>query len=72
MALQNRVMPFGDIVALEGRGLVLGSELLAWSDSGYTNRRPRPPQCEVEVLTPRSTVAVLAAGYRPGIHPSAH
>ena len=26
---------------------------------------------EVEVLTPRSIVAVLAAGYRPMLHPSA-
>jgi hypothetical protein len=26
---------------------------------------------EVEVLTPRSIVAVLSAGYRPMLHPSA-
>ncbi len=30
----------------------------------------RPAQGEVDVLTPRSVVAVLAAGYRPSLHPT--
>jgi hypothetical protein len=65
-------LPDGTYVALDGDAwLVLGDELLAWSGTGYTKRRPRPARMEVEVLTPRSIVAVLAAGYRPGVHPSA-
>jgi hypothetical protein len=62
----------GSFIAFEGAAwLVWGSELLAWSGSGYVERRPRPMQREADVLTPRSTVAVLAAGYRPSVHPSA-
>jgi hypothetical protein len=65
-------LPDGTSIALGGAAwLVWDRELLAWSDFGYTSRRPRPAQCDVEVLTPRSTVAVLSAGYRPGTHPSA-
>jgi len=65
-------LPNGTYIALdETAWLVWGNELLAWSGSGYINRCSRPKHREVEVLTPRSTVAILAAGYRPGIHPSA-
>ena len=51
--------------------LVLGPSLLAWSHGGYTERRDRPAGDEVTVLTPRATVAVLDAGYRPVLHPTA-
>jgi hypothetical protein len=51
--------------------LVSGDALFAWSPLGYTDRRKRPPNLEVDVLTPRSTIAVLAAGYRSAIHPTA-
>jgi hypothetical protein len=51
--------------------LVLGDALFAWSPFGYTGRRDRVADLEVDVLTPRSTIAVMAAGYRPAIHPSA-
>jgi hypothetical protein len=65
-------LPDGSYVVLEGKAwLVLGSKLLAWSDCGYTDRRPRPRRLEIEVLTPRPTVSILAAGYRPAIHPTA-
>jgi hypothetical protein len=65
-------LPDGTYIALERKPwLVWGRELLAWSDSGYTRRRPRQTWSEIEVLTPRPTVAILAAGYRPAIHPSA-
>lgn len=65
-------LPDGAYVALNGRAwLVWGSRLFAWSARGYTERRKRPAHGEVEVLTPRSTIAVLAAGYRSAIHPSA-
>ncbi|HLY03621.1 MAG TPA: hypothetical protein VKR56_14135 [Candidatus Cybelea sp.] len=65
-------LPDGTYVALDGDAwLVWGDELLAWSGAGYANRKPRPARMAVDVLTPRSIVAVLAAGYRPGVHPSA-
>ncbi len=65
-------LPDGAYIALEnGAWLVWGSRLFAWSSVGYTSVRPRPAQLDAEVLTPRSTVAVLAAGYQPAIHPSA-
>ena len=65
-------LPDGAYIVLEGKAwLVWGTELLAWSDSGYAGRRPRAKHPEIEVLTPRPTVAILVAGYTPGIHPSA-
>jgi hypothetical protein len=64
-------LPSGAFVVLDDTAwLAWGGELLAWSGAGYTNRQPRPKRQEVDVLTPRSTVGVLAAGYRPGVHPS--
>jgi hypothetical protein len=52
--------------------LVIGENLLAWHPSGYISLvMPAEIGEEVEVLTPRSIVAVLAAGYRPALHPSA-
>ena len=52
--------------------LIVGNHLLAWHPSGYTSLvMPAQIGDEVEVLTPRSIVAVLSAGYRPMLHPSA-
>jgi hypothetical protein len=52
--------------------LVVGDSLLGWHPSGYRSLvMPAEIGEEVEVLTPRSIVAVLAAGYRPILHPSA-
>jgi hypothetical protein len=65
-------LPDGTYIVEDGRAwLVLGKTLLAWSDVGYTERRARPAHREVDVLTPPSTVAVLTAGYRVAVHPSA-
>jgi hypothetical protein len=65
-------LPDGTYVALDAQAwLVWGPTLFEWSDSGYVSRRPRPIRGEVEVLTPRASVAVLGVGYRPAIHPSA-
>jgi hypothetical protein len=44
---------------------------LPWTPEGYRAPRERPSGIEVTVLTPRPIVAVLAAGYRPQLHPSA-
>ena len=51
--------------------LVHGGGLLAWTPGGYLNRPVERPATPVTVITPRATVATLAAGYRPVIHPSA-
>ena len=51
--------------------LVDSNRLLPWSPAGYGPPLPAPKRREVEVLTPRSIVAVLSAGYRPMLHPSA-
>jgi len=65
-------LPDGAYIAADDRAwLVWGKTLFAWSAQGYTERRKRSRHGEVDVLTPRSTVAVLAAGYQVAIHPSA-
>jgi hypothetical protein len=51
--------------------LVAGDLLLAWTPGGYAAAIPKPPLAHIEVLTPPSIVAVLSAGYRPMLHPSA-
>ncbi len=53
--------------------LVLDSELLRWTPGGYSERRPRFSG-RVELVTPPTSVHVLASGWRgslPLIHPSA-
>jgi len=69
-------LPVGAFVRLpddaEPQGyLVQEDRLLAWSPAGYTTPRPRNGRRQVQVLTPRSIIAVLSAGYRPMLHPSA-
>jgi hypothetical protein len=65
-------VPDGTFVAQCGRAwLVQGSMLVAWSPAGYVSRMARPDAGRVEVLTPPSSVAVLRAGYRPHVHPTA-
>ncbi|MFN3643938.1 MAG: hypothetical protein ACK4TB_13575 [Gemmobacter sp.] len=50
--------------------LVLGDSLRPFAPSGYGTPVPRPAG-PVAVLTPAPTLAALAAGYRPVLHPSA-
>ena len=65
-------LPDGTMVDLkEAPFLVWGGRLLAWTPGGYLDRQARPPGAQVTVITPRATVAVLAAGYRPVLHPTA-
>lgn len=73
-------LPDGVLIALGRNGgtdadddvwLVAGATLHRWSPWGYETRRSRPPGIDVAVLTPPCTVAALAAGYRPMLHPSA-
>lgn len=65
-------LPDGTFVARDGGAwLVWQNALHAWSDAGYVARSTRPRRLAVEVLTPQPVVAVLAAGYRPAVHPTA-
>jgi hypothetical protein len=50
--------------------LVLGERLFPYEFARYGPPRARPAG-QVTVLTPAPTVAVLAAGFRPQLHPSA-
>lgn len=52
--------------------LVVEDRLLAWSPFGYTGSRSFPDGTVLAaVLTPRSIVRALVAGYQAGLHPSA-
>jgi|SRR5579863_6348653 len=65
-------LPDGVMVSIGGEPfLVFGRELLAWTPGGYRPAVDLAAGPTVTVITPRATVAVLAAGYRPVIHPSA-
>jgi hypothetical protein len=65
-------LPPGTMVDIDGTPwLVHDGRLLAWTPGGYRQRQVGPPGGPVTVITPRATVAVLAAGYRPVLHPSA-
>jgi hypothetical protein len=65
-------LPDGTMIEWDRRPwLLLGEELLAWGPGAYGERRDRPHREDVSVLTPRSTVAVLQAGYQPVLHQSA-
>ncbi len=65
-------LPDGTLVALEGMAWLLhAGKLHAWSWDGYVGSRALPAAGMVVVLTPPSVVAVLRAGYRPELHPSA-
>ena len=50
--------------------LLFGGALYKWSQAGYTERASVPTGT-MRVLTPRCTVDVIAAGYRPDVDPSA-
>jgi hypothetical protein len=65
-------LPDGTMIEVDGTPwLVCGGKLLAWTPAGYVDRRTETPAGPVTVITPRATVAALAAGYRPVIHPTA-
>ena len=50
--------------------LVVGGALYPFAMAGYGTPRPRPGGAAT-ILTPAPTLAALAAGYRPALHPSA-
>jgi hypothetical protein len=64
-------LPDGVMVTLPdaaGPLLVWQGALRPWSWGGYGPPRPCPGEAIAAVLTPRSSVAAIAAGYRPGVH----
>jgi hypothetical protein len=66
-------LPDGVFVLVEDEPwLVLRCKLLRWTPAGYAERRPATGRASV--LTPSTSVRVLAAGWRgalPLVHPSA-
>jgi hypothetical protein len=64
-------VPVGAFVAVDGQAsLVQADRLVPWQPraEGYERPMARPRAGTAEVLTPRSTVAVLQHGYAPVIH----
>jgi hypothetical protein len=65
-------LPDGVMIHHEGApGLLAGGRVLPWSFAGYLAPVPLGQDAEVEVLTPPSSVAAIAEGYRPLLHPTA-
>jgi hypothetical protein len=68
-------LPDGVFVTLPGENdtayLLWRSALHAWSPGGYRARLPHPKNETVTVLTPRSTVQAIRAGYIPEVHKTA-
>jgi hypothetical protein len=54
-----------------GPALLAGGRVLPWSFEGYQTPVPVDRGAMVEVLTPPSSVAAIAEGYRPVLHPTA-
>jgi hypothetical protein len=65
-------LPDGVMVSFHGSvGLLAAGRFRPWSFRGYADPVALPPDEPVELLTPPVTVAAIAAGYRPLVHPSA-
>jgi hypothetical protein len=59
-------LPEGAMIARDGRAFAVRSKMLSpWSFAGYGAPAPLEPGAVADVLTPPSTVAALAGGYRP-------
>jgi hypothetical protein len=65
-------LPDGTFIRHQGQPcLVFAGSIHPWTPDGYQRPQPRPRNCQLEVLTPRSVVSVLAAGFTAAMHPSA-
>ena len=66
-------LPAGVVIVDEDRApmLVVEDRLLRFSFAGWTETRSRPRTARVAVLTPPTSVAALAHGYNPILHPTA-
>jgi hypothetical protein len=65
-------LPDGTVIVAPGGDcrLVIGERLLRFSFEGWVGATPRPFVGEAMVLTPPTSVAALAHGYQPLLHPS--
>jgi hypothetical protein len=65
-------LPDGTVIAAPDRScrLVVEERLLRFSFEGWVDATPRPFVGEATVLTPPTSVAALACGYQPLLHPS--
>jgi hypothetical protein len=65
-------LPDGVMVRREGtEGLLTSGRFAPWSFTGYLAPVAVRPAEPVELLTPPATVAAIAAGYQPMLHPTA-
>ncbi len=65
-------LPAGVIVEHEGRPwLYRDGKVRPWSFTGYGKAASLPAATRVRVLTPRSIVRAMCAGFVPGVHESA-
>jgi hypothetical protein len=66
-------LPAGTVITGDDRQprLVLDSQTMRFTFDGWADRNGRPRHRSVEVLTPPTSVAALAHGYIPVLHPSA-
>ncbi|HEY1753803.1 MAG TPA: hypothetical protein VGG72_00300 [Bryobacteraceae bacterium] len=66
-------LPDGCFVQINGVSyLVMGDKLLQWSPGGYIQKRHRPTDLTVRVLTPEPIVGCIRQGYGPAVHASAN
>jgi hypothetical protein len=64
-------LPTGAMIDVLGQpALVIGGRMRAWSFDGYGAAAGLP--ASARLITPRSTVEVLRAGFAPGLHESAN
>jgi hypothetical protein len=65
-------LPDGAMIVRDGDAFAIhGKRILRWTPTGYAPAQLRPRGLAADVLTPPSTLAVLAKGYRPLWHPHA-
>ncbi len=66
-------LPVGTVIVDEDRvtRLVMEDRLPRFTFGGWTEPSPRPMGGQVDVLTPPTSVAALANGYSPILHPTA-
>ena len=65
-------LPDGCFITRDGAALLVRQDrLMPWHPGGYGPALPRPATGLAACLTPAPMIDVLAAGYRPALHPDA-
>ncbi len=63
-------LPTGAIVEVDGALFtIVADQMFRWSPAGYAESSPVPAG-EITVITPKSIVDTLRAGYQPKLHPT--